>query len=153
MRFNDSIVGVVLVAFGAWVIFLTRDFPSLKVGIPGPALFPRILAGLLIIAGLVLFTQNFRSRRPLFEVDRTISHLGLLNVLFVCVAILGYILFVKFLGFLIVSFIILFGLMKCLRVRIHFSLIMASGITLFIYVLFNKFLLVPLPWGLWGWWI
>ena len=105
----------------------------------------------MIIAGLALFTQDFRSRRPLFEVDRTISRLGLVNVLFVCVAILGYILFIKFLGFLIVSFIILFGLMKCLRVRTHFSLILASGSTLFTYVLFNKFLLVPLPWGLWGW--
>jgi hypothetical protein len=42
-------------------------------------------------------------------------------------------------------------LMKWLKVKILPSLIMSIVVTLAIYVLFAKILLVPLPWGLWGW--
>jgi hypothetical protein len=31
------------------------------------------------------------------------------------------------------------------------SIAMTVGVTLIIYLLFAKVLLVPLPWGLWGW--
>jgi len=41
--------------------------------------------------------------------------------------------------------------MKWLRVSTRWSLVMACGVTLAIYLLFAKMLLVPLPWGLWGW--
>ena len=41
--------------------------------------------------------------------------------------------------------------MKWLKVRTSLSLAMSVGVTLAIYLLFAKVLLVPLPWGLWGW--
>ena len=41
--------------------------------------------------------------------------------------------------------------MKRLRVSNAWCLIMAFGMTVAIHLLFAKVLLVPLPWGLWGW--
>ncbi|MGE5254944.1 MAG: tripartite tricarboxylate transporter TctB family protein, partial [Planctomycetaceae bacterium] len=57
----------------------------------------------------------------------------------------------NFLGFLITSFLLLFFLMKRLRVTLFKCLVMSGGVTLGIYLLFAKVLMVPLPWGLWGW--
>ena len=42
-------------------------------------------------------------------------------------------------------------LMKWLKVKMLPSLVMSIAVTLGIYLLFAKVLLVPLPWGLWGW--
>jgi len=41
--------------------------------------------------------------------------------------------------------------MKWLKVKTLSSIVMSFGVTLVIYLLFAKVLLVPLPWGLWGW--
>ena len=42
-------------------------------------------------------------------------------------------------------------MMKWLKATYLRGLVMAGGVTLGIYLLFAKVLLVPLPWGLWGW--
>jgi len=76
---------------------------------------------------------------------------GWLNIVFVLGTVLCYILLAEYAGFLIFSFVILMILMKWLKVKILPSLIMSIVVTLAIYVLFAKILLVPLPWGLWGW--
>jgi hypothetical protein len=41
--------------------------------------------------------------------------------------------------------------MTWFRATALWSMVMACSVTLGIYLLFAKFLLVPLPWGLWGW--
>ena len=76
---------------------------------------------------------------------------GWLNILFVLATIVCYIFLVESIGFLIFSFAALMILMKWLRVRFLASLAMSVTVTLTIYLLFAKILLVPLPWGLWGW--
>ncbi|MCJ7829860.1 MAG: tripartite tricarboxylate transporter TctB family protein, partial [Desulfobacterales bacterium] len=80
-----------------------------------------------------------------------ITHNGLINILLILGAIVFYILLSDFLGFLITSFIVLLGLMQRLNVSTVWSLTMSAAVTLAIYGLFAKILLVALPWGLWGW--
>jgi putative tricarboxylic transport membrane protein len=75
----------------------------------------------------------------------------LVNILSVLAVILFYIFLSDTLGFLALSFILLFLMMKWLRATSLWGLVMAGGVTLGIYLLFAKVLLVPLPWGLWGW--
>jgi putative tricarboxylic transport membrane protein len=107
---------------------------------------------LFIIAGITLVAQGVRSGERIIKFDTSrITRSGLINVLLVLGAVVFYIYLSDFLGFQITSFILLFGLMKWLRVSTRWSLVMACGITLAIYLLFAKMLLVPLPWGLWGW--
>ena len=65
--------------------------------------------------------------------------------------IVCYIFLSEYIGFLIFSFMVLLILMKWLKVKTLSSIVMSIGVTLVIYLLFAKVLLVPLPWGLWGW--
>jgi putative tricarboxylic transport membrane protein len=152
MRFNDGAIGIVLILFGAAVLFYTQGFPNLEEGYPGPALFPGVLAVLFLIAGLVLLIQGFRSKAALIKIDReALGGRALLNILSVHGAVVVYIFLSEPLGFLILSFGLLFLLMTWFRASALWSMVMACSVTLGIYLLFAKFLLVPLPWGLWGW--
>ncbi len=152
MRVSNTAIGIGLIVFAIAVLFYTRTFPTLEKGYPGPSLFPNILAGLFIISGITLVVQGVRSGEKILRFETSgITRSGLINILLALGAIIFYIFLSDFLGFQITSFILLFGLMKWLRVSTPWSLVMACGVTLAIYVLFAKILLVALPWGLWGW--
>lgn len=152
MRVSNTSIGVLTIAFGVWVILYSREFPKLEQGYPGPALFPMVLAVLFILCGMALIFEGLRKGEKIFKFDiRDLSRAHLINLLLILAFILFYIFLSDFLGFQFTSFIILLFMMKRLRVSTAWSLIMACGMTLSIYILFAKILLVPLPWGLWGW--
>ena len=152
MRVSNTAIGALAIAFGIWTILYSRDFPKMDQGYPGPALFPVVLAVLFILSGIVLISQDIRSRSRILKFDISdFSRAHLVNIGLVLAAILFYIFFTDFLGFQFTSVIILVALMKRLRVSTFWSFTMACGVTFGIYVLFSKILLVPLPWGLWGW--
>lgn len=152
MRVSNTAIGSLAIVFGLWVIWYAKDFPKLEKGYPGPSLFPMVLAVLFIAAGIVLIFQDIRSRSKILKFDAgDLSRAHLINIGLILGAVLFYILLSDFLGFQLTSVIILFFLMKRLRVSNAWALTMACGVTFGIYVLFAKMLLVPLPWGLWGW--
>ncbi len=152
MRVSNTAIGSMAIVFGIWVIWYAKGFPKLEKGYPGPSLFPMVLAVLFICAGIYLVFQDVRSKRKILKFDVSdLSREHFINIALILGAILFYIFLSDFLGFQFTSVIILIALMKRLRVSTFWSLIMACGVTFGIYVLFAKILLVPLPWGLWGW--
>ena len=152
MRVSNTAIGLFLILFATVVLWHVQSFPSLDNGYPGPALFPSVLAVLFILCGIGLIIQGIRQHEKLLKFDTdTLTFSGLLNILFVLGAIVCYIFLAETIGFLIFSFMVLLILMKWLKVKILSSITMSIGVTLVIYLLFAKVLLVPLPWGLWGW--
>lgn len=152
MKVSDTAIGLFLIIFAGAVLIHVQGFPQLDNGYPGPALFPEVLSVLFIFCGIGLIIQGVRKRQKILKFDlSSISSGGWLNIIFVLGTVLCYIFFAEFLGFLIFSFVILVVLMKWLKVKTLPSLIMSVVVTLGIYLLFSKILLVPLPWGLWGW--
>lgn len=152
MRVSNTAIGLVVVVFAIGVILYAQDFPKLEEGYPGPALFPILLAVLFILCGVILIVQGIsRGERIWNFALGAMSSSGGVNIILTIGAVLFYIFFSEFLGFHITSFLLLLVLMKKLNVSAKWSLIMAAGATFLIYALFAKMLLVPLPWGLWGW--
>jgi putative tricarboxylic transport membrane protein len=152
MKVSDTAIGLFLIIFAGAVLIHVQGFPQLDNGYPGPALFPEVLSVLFIFCGIGLIIQGVRKREKILKFDlSSISSGGWLNIIFVLGAVLCYMFLAEFLGFLIFSFVILMILMKWLKVKTLHSLIMSVAVTLGIYLLFSKILLVPLPWGLWGW--
>jgi len=152
MRVSNTAIGLVLIIFSTVVLWHVQSFPSLDNGYPGPALFPSVLAVLFILCGIGLIIQGIRQREKLLKFDTgTLTLSGLLNIFFVLATIVCYIFLAETIGFLIFSFTVLLILMKWLKVKALSSIVMSMGVTLVIYLLFAKILLVPLPWGLWGW--
>ena len=152
MRVSNTAIGLFLIIFAAVVLWHVQSFPSLDNGYPGPALFPSVLAVLFILCGVGLIIQGVRQREKLLKFDTgALTLQGLLNIFFVLGTIVCYIFLAEYVGFLIFSVAVLVVLMKWLKVKTLSSIMMALSVTFVIYLLFAKVLLVPLPWGLWGW--
>ena len=152
MRVSNTAIGLLLILFACGVLVHVQSFPKLDNGYPGPALFPQVLAVLFILCGIGLAAQGLRNRERLLGVDLGgIAPAGWLNIACVLGSIVSYIYLVEYLGFLVFSFAMLMALLKWFRVKWLPSLAMSVAVPLAIYFLFAKVLLVPLPWGLWGW--
>jgi putative tricarboxylic transport membrane protein len=153
MKISDSVVGAGFVVAGALIIGETMNFPTLEGGQPGPALFPRILAGLMIVFGALVSTQGLRARDTSDKVAwrELYRNPGFINALFVMGGVVAYIFFVEKTGFLIMASLVTFVLMLRLRVRLLPALVVSLVFTNLVYLLFAKILLVPLATGLLWW--
>ncbi len=151
MKISDTVVGAGFVGAGAAIFAATLGFPRLEDGSPGPALFPRVLAILMIGFGACLVFPALR--RPANPPDATPVPAGLhpggvFNALLVFAAIIVFMLASPVFGFLLTTAAILLGLMWWLGTPLPRAVAAAVGLTLFVYVIFGKVLRVPLPLGL-----
>ena len=152
MKLSNALLGIGAMAFGGLIMYLTRGFPSLEGGYPGPALFPRILAAFFIFFGGILFVQSIKAHGLSNLVQKSsIYWPGFSNYLCVVGAAIVYMLIADFLGFVLTAILILTLLMIKMGVSILKSALIATGTSVSINLLFGKFLLVPLPWGILGW--
>jgi putative tricarboxylic transport membrane protein len=154
---NDYIGGGLFSCLGILIWVLTYSFPVLiDAGKrhPGPALFPRILATLFILFGLMVILNGWRVARaktPPPEEGVAGLKLNYYNPILVVILIATFIFLAPKLGFLITGTLILVILMMKLQVRPVKSLITSVVVTCFVYFMFATMLRVPLPRGILGW--
>lgn len=136
-------------------IAYTQTFPSLFGQSYGPDLFPRLIGFGLIASGLLLIVRGVRAKRRAGSDSRWITPGPWLqqrnlkiNVSLVMLALVGYVLFSDWLGFIIISMLILSVLLYRLGSSIPQTLLIATATTAALQLIFAKLLLVPLPAGL-----
>ena len=151
MRFNDAIIGIVLIAFALTAAYATREFPQIPGQSYGAALFPRLLCGGFAICGLLLVLSGRRQRAargPWLDLDDWARSLpGPLTLAITIGGLVFYILVSERLGFIPTAFLMSAALLLRLRGRWVSSLAIAAIVTLAIHQIFYGLLLVPLPWG------
>ncbi len=131
---------------------LTLPFPEMPDGHPGPALFPRLLSGLLVLFGGLLAVRGLRApvpaplpgAAPAAAPDRA----GLVNALLVIGGVVAYVGLVERLGFVLTVALLDVVLMRRLGVRLPVAAVVSALVAVGIYFLFARVLLVPLPRGL-----
>jgi putative tricarboxylic transport membrane protein len=154
---NDYIGGGIFSCLGILIWVFTYPFPVLMDAgkrHPGPALFPRVLATLFILFGLMVILNGWRASRsktPPPEGGVVGLKLNYFNPVLVIILIFAFILLTPKLGFIITATAMLAILMMKLQVRPIKSLITSVVITCFIYFMFATMLRVPLPRGILGW--
>jgi putative tricarboxylic transport membrane protein len=155
MRFNDAIIGCVLVIFAIAEIAYTQTFPSLFGQRYGPALFPQLIGLGLIASGIVLVVRGVIQKRRAGAEGRWLDMQSWAgnthqktNLVLVLLALLAYILLSDWLGFILLSMLTLSVLLYRLGSSITVALAIASATTAALYLMFAKLLLVPLPAGL-----
>jgi putative tricarboxylic transport membrane protein len=153
MRLGDTVVGAGFAVAGALVIVATLSYPPGEVGQPGPALFPRIVGGLMAALGLLLGLGGIRAGVAGERVAwrDLLGRPGFVNALFVIGAVVAYIALADRLGFIVVTVLLLIALMWRLGVRPVQAVLVAVAFVIVVYVLFYKVLRVPLPAGLLWW--
>ncbi|MFV0474571.1 MAG: tripartite tricarboxylate transporter TctB family protein [Pikeienuella sp.] len=149
MRINDALVGAFLILFAIAEIAYTRTFPSLHGQSFGPDLFPIVIGVGMIICGAALIARGITTREGWVAFGDWVGDpRRRLNIVLLIAAVLAYILFSEFIGFIPLSVAILAMLIVRLGGAPALAIGVALGATLVIHTLFVKLLLVPLPWGL-----
>jgi putative tricarboxylic transport membrane protein len=148
VRVPDAIIGGAFAIGGVAILVATTRFPRQTDGSPGPALFPQVLAVLMLVCGAALAGQSLaRAAAGRATPPETLGARGVANALAVFAAIIFFMAAGPSLGFLVTSAIILVALMWWLGTPPLRAALAAVGLTIFVYVVFGKVLRVPLPLG------
>ncbi len=148
---RDFIVGIVGLFIGFLFILLSLDMPILIArGYPGPSFFPIILSITAIADGSLMLIKYFRKRvvsGSIISTNKTVTLRNpyLKNAVIFLIIITTYITSMPYLGFLLTSFIFLYIAQVIYGVSPIKALGIASGTTLFVYVLFIIVLKVVVP--------
>jgi len=152
MKFNDAVIGSVLLVFSILLLLHVQSFPSMPLSVYGPASFPRLLGIILGICSIVLIIRGIQDRKevPLLEIGpwRKLP-VRWRRMAMIPLTVIGYIYLAGFLGYVIYVFISLSLLLIDFNGgRWKFSLLSSGIFTVITYLVFVKLLLVPLPAGL-----
>jgi putative tricarboxylic transport membrane protein len=150
MRFNDAVIGAVLLALALAMMAYTRGFPPMPGQNYGPALFPVLIGIGLSVCAVLLIGKGWRQRRqvPWLALDpwvREPRRIG--GVALMLAGILAYILLSDVLGFLITATALLGILLVFSGVRWQRAVPIAVLMSVFVHLSFYSLLRVPLPWG------
>lgn len=145
-RRQDLLSGLLLGALAGVVLWIASDFPALPEGHPGPALFPRLIAGGLLVSGIVLVVRALKQgpsppRSEALPVRRFRRVLRLTTTV-ALVALYPWL--AGTLGFVAGIAVISFAVALILGARPVPAAATTVGASLAIYWLFTAFLGVPL---------
>ncbi len=151
MRANDAVNGLILILLAVAMFAVTSTFPEFPGQPHGPALFPRVLASILIICGGLLTWRGLAARRAgerwVVLAPWTREPWRVVSFFLMLISLLVYILVGETVGFIPVAFGILLSLFLWFGVRMLTAVITAVIATLLIHWFFSTLLRVPLPRG------
>lgn len=152
MKANDAVTGGIFLVIAILAFAYAGTFTSLPGVKYGPDLFPRLIAILMGLGGIMLIVGSLRRSGglPLFMLApwarRPRNHAILASVV---ASILFYILASERLGFLLSAFLMLGGLLAVTRgtSKLLSSAAVAAVVSVLLYLIFARLLRVPLPMG------
>jgi hypothetical protein len=132
--------GLIYIFFGASAIIVGRDYPMGTAFRMGPAYFPTILGGLLVVIGAVAVIRSF------VVAGAPIGRFAIRGLLFVSVSIFLFGFLVRGLGLAVaLPVLVIVSAYASTKFRWGPMLIIAIGVTVFCVVVFLKGLGIPLP--------
>jgi putative tricarboxylic transport membrane protein len=154
MRLGDLLSGVLFVVLGLAVLAYARSLPQVPGHFYGPGLFPAIIGWGFTIGGGLLALSALRAlvgsgvRLRLFSApDWPIGPGRLLQVGLLFATILAFVALGEYLGFAAIAFLALVSMYVAAGRGIVLALVLATGVTAGLQLLFGKLLGVPLPPG------
>ena len=143
MRKGNIIAGIVCAAVALYVIVTCLGYPRAEAygtGVPGPGLWPGIIAALLLICSVGLIAGTLMMKKEdLPELPMYIS----------MAILLVYMLVLSTVGFIIPSVIMLFAFCQWFhRGVVWKNAVISIAVILVIYYVFKNFLNVPIDFGM-----
>jgi putative tricarboxylic transport membrane protein len=151
VKFNDALSGAALIALGGVLLWHIQGFPPMPGQKYGPAWFPGLIAGGLVLCGALLIAARLRAAtpEPLFALPAWMRRARpAISVAAVIAGLLFYIFAVDTLGFHVTAGALLLAWSRLLGASWRLALPVSLAATVVIQLGFYKLLKVPLPWGL-----
>jgi hypothetical protein len=137
---KDFCTGLVYVFFGISAILIARDYGMGTGGKMGPAYFPTILGGLLLIIGAIAVIRSF------IVSGTPIGAFAFKGLILISVSVLMFGFIVRGAGLaLALSLLVIISAGASARFRWRPTLLTAAGLTIFCILVFLKGLGIPLP--------
>lgn len=145
--------GIIIIGIAIFVIIVSLNFPLFILGdkkLPGPNFFPVILSIILIITGgyeILIARRDTRAKIPAKFSKEYLKDWGNQNVLIIILSLILYVSFLKWLGFILATFI--FSLILMIRLKTGWirGTIFSTVAVIVIMLLFVKLFRVQLPEG------
>ncbi|MFA5448375.1 MAG: tripartite tricarboxylate transporter TctB family protein [Sphaerochaeta sp.] len=148
MKKANFIVSGLFAAFALVVIFIAKGYPPSNHGVPGPGMFPILIASLILISSVILFIFTLRMPQ---RTDDTIDlkSRSIINVYVTMAGLILYIAVLPLIGFVTSTSIMLILYMKWFSKRPLWKCVLISVLfTVGIFLLFGNVLNVPIRFGL-----
>lgn len=137
---KDFWAGAIYLFFGASAIWIARDYSMGTALKMGPAYFPSLLGGLLLLIGAISIGRSF------FTKGTPIGAFSARGLAFVIVSVVFFGLTVRGLGLAAaLPILVMVSALGSTRFRWQPALLMAVGLTIFCVLVFLKGLGIPLP--------
>tara|TARA_R110002020_G_scaffold113518_13_gene261118 strand:- start:9833 stop:10315 length:483 start_codon:yes stop_codon:yes gene_type:complete len=152
VKVNDAISGAIFLVLAILTFVHAGTFPAMRGVAYGPDLFPRLIAVLMGLGGVILIVSGLRStaRQPWLQLSDW-ARQPRSYILFAAVVggVVFYLLAADVLGFMLAAFLMLTTVLAVTRgtTRLGSSAGIAAVVTVLIYMLFAQTLRVPLPHG------
>jgi len=155
---RDGVIGLILAALSLGLLVQSFSLPQLPLTPVGPGFYPRIVLGLLALAGVALFLQNvIANRADTAAVDEVPAETGFWRVPLLFGIVAAYIVLLPVLGYRLATILFVMLVMPAIEwprsVQAWAALISISIATSLVsHLVFERYLLVLLPRGsLTGW--
>lgn len=144
----DIISGLIGILFGVYILVTAARFPQDVVMGIGPAFFPMMLALALIFFSCLLICFAFLGKSKGTVEKFNFKDPGKQRAIIALIVTIIYSLLLNVLGFIVTTILYLFGLMFLLEKRDYLSMSLISvGLTLGVFIIFEKLLHIALPVG------
>ena len=147
---SKKISSVLFVLFGAFLIFESRKYSMGTIDNPGPGFLPLLLG---IAIGLMSMALLIRVWNKMETKEKSISwpeRGGLIKISLIFVVIVLFTALLEITGYLINIFVLFLILLRPVgRQKWVWTLSISIGATLASYLLFDRWLMLPLPRGIW----
>ncbi len=148
MRKANFIVSGVFAVFAIVIIAISLTFPPSNHGVPGPGMFPIIIASLILVSALSLAIKTLTMNK---EEDTAIDlkSKNILNVYVTMVGMIVYFVLLPLIGFVVTTTVMLILYIKWYGKRSWLKTILIAVIfVLAIFFLFGSVLNVPMRFGI-----
>jgi putative tricarboxylic transport membrane protein len=149
VKLADIIAGIISAAIGVYVLLVCRGYPEDVIMKIGPAFFPEILAWGMVVFSAILIFQAFAGKSLGEFENLDIKQKGVQRIIGAVAVMIIYCIILKPVGFLIVTIPFIMFYMFILGNRSkHQYFWVPVAITLGVYLVFEKVLVLSLPMGL-----
>lgn len=148
---KDFLLGLAFVIGGGVVIAVAQTYPTMPTLQFGPSLFPSLIGAGMAMGGAVLALSRVRALKTAWRESANgfaaYDYRGLAISLVPCALVVFYILASDTLGAPLCMMLGMLLLMLIRGARSWLSLLVSIVVATLIYVLFSRYLLIPLPEG------
>ena len=149
MKSHDQVISVLLIGIAGLVFYGTKDYGSGGLAMIGADFWPRVLATLLIVLAIVLFTQSMMKSYKDKANPIDLHSPGMKRVVKMCLALAVFSVILYYFGFIISILFLIPICMVILGERRKKWLAMVTGsVIASVYIIFVLILQLRLPEGI-----